>query len=85
MPSNVGILVTLTLSILAPAFLWTYAETLGLPDWSYVVALAAGACSVAALTGVAMWDPEISESVVRQDLHDLMRVTELHDPTSGAS
>ncbi len=39
------VLVTLTLSILAPAFLWTYADTLGLPDWSYVVALAAGACA----------------------------------------
>ena len=74
------VLITIALSILIPVFLWIYAGALALPEWSFGVALAAGTCGVVVLIGVAMWDPEVSERAVRQDLRDRMHVADLRDP-----
>jgi hypothetical protein len=74
------VLITVALSVLVPMFLWMYAGAVMLPEWSALVALAAGILGVATLLGVAMWDPEVSERAVRQDLGDRMHVADLRDP-----
>lgn len=74
------VLVTITAGILVTVLLWNYAVAMALPEWSALVALAAGACGVATLAGVAMADPEVCERAVSQNLLDRMHAAKLRDP-----
>lgn len=74
------VVITVALNILISVFLWLYAGAVTLPDWSALVAFSAGVLVVIMLIGVAMWDPEVSERAIRQDLWDRMHVADLRDP-----